>query len=83
MHLPFTACKLSGILNIIPTKESHLGWNDISERSDLLPAGHQIGEAEILFSQIEDAEIQKQLDKLEATKKANVDEIASSLANTE
>jgi methionyl-tRNA synthetase len=81
--LPFTACKLSGILNVIPTKESHLVWNDISERSDLLPAGHQIGEAEILFTQIEDAEIQKQLDKLEATKKANVDEIASSLAMTE
>ncbi len=69
--LPFTACKLSGILNVIPTKESYLGWNYISERSDLLPAGHQIGEAEILFSQIEDAEIQKQLDKLEATKVAN------------
>jgi methionyl-tRNA synthetase len=48
-----------------------LGWNDISERSYLLPAGHKIGEADILFSQIEDAEIQKQLDKLEATKVAN------------
>ena len=81
--LPFTACKLSRILNVIPTKESHLGWNDISERSDLLPSGHQIGEAEILFAQIEDAEIQKQIDKLEATKKANVEEIASSLAKTE
>ena len=37
----------------------------------MLPAGHQIGQAEILFAQIEDAEIQKQLDKLEATKTAN------------
>jgi methionyl-tRNA synthetase len=65
--LPFTACKLSGILKT----DLKLGWNDISERSDLLPAGHQIGEAEILFAQIEDAEIQKQIDKLEATKVAN------------
>jgi methionyl-tRNA synthetase len=37
-----------------------------------LPAEHQIGAAEILFAQIEDEEIQKQIDKLEATKKANV-----------
>jgi methionyl-tRNA synthetase len=83
--LPFTACKLSGILNnVIPTKEeSHLSWKDVTETSDLIPAGHQIGEAEILFAQIEDTEIQKQIDKLEATKKANVDEIASSLAMTE
>lgn len=72
--LPFTACKLSGILNtVIPTKEeSHLSWKDVAETSDLIPAGHQIGEGEILFAQIEDTEIQKQKDKLEATKKANV-----------
>jgi len=49
----------------------NLGWNDVAERNDLLPAGHQIGQAEILFAQIEDAEIQKQIDKLEATKVAN------------
>ena len=65
--LPFTASKLSKILNV-----NQLGWNTVSNTSDLIPAGHQIGEAEILFAQIEDAEIQKQIDKLEATKKANV-----------
>jgi methionyl-tRNA synthetase len=48
-----------------------LGWNDVAQRDDLLPANHQIGQAEILFAQIEDAEIQKQIDKLEATKVAN------------
>ena len=81
--LPFTSEKLSSIL-VIPTKEeSHIDWNSVSETSDLLPAGHQIGEAEILFAQIEDAEIQKQIDKLEATKTANAIEIASSLAMTE
>jgi methionyl-tRNA synthetase len=53
-------------------KLEKLDWNKVAETSDLLPAGHKIGEAEILFAQIEDAEIQKQIDKLEATKKANV-----------
>ncbi len=65
--LPFTAKKLSTILKV-----DTLGWNAVTATSDLLPAGHQIGEAEILFAQIEDVEIQKQIDKLEATKKANV-----------
>ena len=65
--LPFTACKLSGILK----SNNQLTWNSVPETSDLLPAGHKIGDAEILFAQIEDAEIQKQIDKLEATKTAN------------
>ncbi|NHN25691.1 methionine--tRNA ligase [Flavobacterium jejuense] len=66
--LPFTAKKLKTILKL---NESNIGWNDISIKSDLLSAGHQIGQSEILFTQIDDAEIQKQLDKLEATKTAN------------
>jgi methionyl-tRNA synthetase len=65
--LPFTATKLSRILKI----ESPLSWSAISETSDLIVAGHQIGEAELLFAKIEDEEIQKQIDKLEATKTAN------------
>ncbi len=65
--LPFTACKLSGILK----SNNQLAWNSVPETSDLLPAGHKIGDAEILFAQIEDPEIQKQIDKLEATKTAN------------
>lgn len=64
--LPFTSSKLSTILNL-----NDLKWNTVSETSELLQPGHQIGQAEILFSQIEDAEIQKQIDKLEATKVAN------------
>ncbi|PXY40051.1 methionine--tRNA ligase [Flavobacterium cheongpyeongense] len=51
-----------------------LGWNDIAQHSDLIPAGHKIGEAELLFAKIEDEEIQKQIDKLEATKTANLAE---------
>lgn len=74
--LPFTATKLSRILKI----ESPLNWNTIAETSDLLPAGHQVGEAELLFAKIEDEEIQKQIDKLEATKTANIAENASPIA---
>jgi len=67
--LPFTASKLGKILNTGLMK--NLSWEDVSTRNDLLPAGHQIDSAEILFAQIEDAEIQKQIEKLEATKSAN------------
>ena len=64
--IPFTSNKLAAILNL---KKS--SWNSVTGISDLISVGHQIGEAEILFAQIEDAEIQKQIDKLEATKVAN------------
>ena len=77
--LPFTATKLSRILKI----DDKIDWNAVADNSDLIPAGHQIGEAELLFAKIEDEEIQKQIDKLEATKTANKEEIASSLAITE
>lgn len=66
--LPFTSSKLGIILNKTQHENS---WNSVGETSELLQSGHQIGQAEILFSQIEDAEIQQQIDKLEATKKAN------------
>ncbi|WP_442787364.1 methionine--tRNA ligase [Flavobacterium suncheonense] len=65
--LPFTAAKLKNILKL----NNNFNWNDINNKSDLIPAGHQIGEAELLFAKIEDDEIQKQIDKLEATKVAN------------
>jgi methionyl-tRNA synthetase len=64
--LPFTAAKLCNILQIKVNN-----WNLEFENWNLTKPGHQIGQAEILFAQIEDAEIQKQLDKLEATKTAN------------
>jgi methionyl-tRNA synthetase len=72
--LPFTATKLKRILNIT-SSAVELSWATISESSDLIPAGHQIGDpdvsGELLFAKIEDEEIQKQIDKLEATKTAN------------
>lgn len=74
--LPFTSKKLKGILNVSSsdaTQEHRIenSWNDITTKKVLLPAEHQIGKAELLFSKIEDETIQKQLDKLEASKKAN------------
>ena len=64
--LPFTSAKLCNILNIKVNN-----WNLEFENWNLTKPGHQIGQAEILFAQIEDADIQKQIDKLEATKTAN------------
>ncbi|CAM3964556.1 MULTISPECIES: methionine--tRNA ligase [Flavobacterium] len=66
--LPFTSTKLKSILKLTDSK---LNWNDISKKTELIPSNNQIGQAEILFAQIDDAEIQKQMDKLEATKTAN------------
>ncbi|MCA0152264.1 methionine--tRNA ligase [Winogradskyella vincentii] len=66
--LPFTSNKLKGIL------KSHTNnWSSISKEDILLPSGHliQTGKPELLFSKIEDDEIQNQLDKLEANRKAN------------
>jgi len=68
--LPFTAAKLSRILK----NEGNLKWADVAENSELIASGHKIGEAELLFAKIEDEEIQKQIDKLEATKTANLAE---------
>ena len=68
--LPFSATKLKNMLNL----SEPIAWNRVSETSDLIPAGHQIGQAELLFAKIEDEEIQKQIDKLEATKIANAAE---------
>ena len=68
--LPFTSDKLKGILNI-SSGEVNNSWNAISTKKILMPTGHHIGKAELLFSKIEDDTIQAQLDKLIASKKAN------------
>jgi methionyl-tRNA synthetase len=65
--LPFTAGKLKNILKL----DNSFGWNDINTKTDLIKAGHVIGDAELLFAKIEDEAIQAQVDKLEATKTAN------------
>lgn len=62
--MPFSTAKLRGFLNMEP-----LAWDKMG--ADVLPAGHRINEAGLLFDKIEDEEIQRQLDRLQATKKAN------------
>ncbi|WP_281987886.1 methionine--tRNA ligase [Aquimarina aggregata] len=68
--LPFTSKKLDTIL-AISSNNIETQWNEIASKEVLLPAGHKIEKGTLLFSKIEDTDIQKQLDKLEATKKAN------------
>jgi len=68
--LPFSATKLKNILNI----SASLSWEDVTENTVLLPATHQINKAELLFSKIEDKEIEAQVEKLAATKIANEQE---------
>ncbi len=78
--LPFTSEKLKNMLNVRSSPstalrtgsvEISLGWNDVSSKSELLKPGHKINKAELLFSKIEDEQIQQQLDKLQASKKMN------------
>ena len=68
--LPFTSEKLKTILGF-DILDNQLSWENVAQKEVLLPAGHQVRPAELLFSKIEDEAIQAQLDKLEATKKAN------------
>ena len=68
--LPFTSTKLKNILNI----DKKLSWKNVTEIAILLPAGHQINKAELLFSKIEDKAIEAQVEKLQATKIANEQE---------
>jgi len=68
--LPFTSKKLKSILNYSSLSSSNT-WNDVSIKDILIPADHQIAKAELLFSKIEDNEVEHQLDKLKASKLAN------------
>ena len=68
--LPFTSHKLKNILSVT-SSGVEMGWEQVKTNEILLPANHQINKAELLFRKVEDKEIQAQLDKLEATKKAN------------
>ena len=63
--LPFSSEKLRKMINM-PNFE----WTQLGS-TDLLKAGDQLGEPELLFEKIEDEVIEKQLQKLANTKKAN------------
>jgi len=63
--LPFTTVKLRNFLNI-----EKLDWDSVGN-NDLIPVGHTINKASLLFEKIEDDVIEKQVQKLLDSKKAN------------
>ena len=63
--LPFSSEKLRKMINMPNFEWSQLG------STDLLKAGDQLAEPELLFEKIDDETIEKQFQKLEDTKKAN------------
>lgn len=63
--LPFSVQKIRQFIN-----KDNLTWEQLG-RIDLLPASHQLNPSELLFSKIEDETIEKQIQKLLDTKKAN------------
>ncbi len=63
--LPFSSAKLRKMINLNDYSWSQLG------RTDLLQAGHQLAEPELLFEKIDDSVIERQLQKLADTKRAN------------
>ncbi len=64
--LPFTAAKLLQLLRI-----DKPGWEALGGDA-LLDAGHLIGTPELLFEKIDDSVVEAQLEKLAATKRANL-----------
>ena len=65
--LPHTAEKLQKMLRLDPTPS----WQDVRQGHTLLASGHCIGKPSLLFTKIEDPEIEEQLDLLKASKKSN------------
>ena len=63
--LPFSSKKLREMINL-----KDFDWAELGS-TNLLEAGHQLAEPQLLFEKIEDEAIQHQLDKLAATKEAN------------
>ena len=63
--LPFSTAKLKQMLNV-----TDLAWTQLGQ-VDILSVGHQLNHADLLFAKIEDETIEKQVQKLLDTKKAN------------
>jgi methionyl-tRNA synthetase len=60
--IPGAAENMMKMLQLDPLK-----WNAVTGKP-LLQEGHQLGESALLFKKVEDAEIEKQLEKLQATR---------------
>lgn len=72
--LPFSVKKIRQFIN-----KDNLSWDQLG-RIDLLPAGHQLNPSELLFAKIEDETIEKQIQKLLDTKKANAQQVEIKVA---
>lgn len=64
--MPFSSEKLLTLFNVQKSD-----WNDVETKSVLIETGHNINEASLLFSKIEDDVIEAQIQKLEKTKQNN------------
>lgn len=64
--MPFSSEKLLNMFNV-----QQSDWKDVENNSVLIETGHQINEASLLFSKIEDDVIEAQIQKLEQTKQNN------------
>ena len=53
-----------------PSDKPVFCWDDLG-KADLLPVGHELGEAVLLFAKVEDSVVEAQVAKLNATKAAN------------
>ena len=74
--LPFTASKLKNMLNLNVT---HLKWKDVSTNTILIPSGHLIRTAKLLFQKVEDEQMEFQRSKLKASSLANKTETVTIL----
>ena len=63
--LPFSSAKLQQMLCL-----DKLSWDDLG-RAEIMPSGHQIAPAQLMFAKIEDAQIDAQIAKLQASKAAH------------
>ena len=70
--LPHTSKKLKEMLHINSREtQNELQWSDVATKQTLIATGHTINTNELLFSKIEESQIQAQMDKLTASKLAN------------
>ena len=70
--LPHTSKKLKKMLHINSREtQNGLQWSDVATKQTLIATGHTINTNELLFSKIEESQIQAQMDKLAASKLAN------------
>jgi len=74
---PFTPFSCEKLRNML--KADNLSW-DILGRPTILPAGHVLGDAELLFAKIEDADIDIQLARLDTIRKEREAEAAAEAA---